>query len=196
VTVQVAGNEKDSITVLASVTADCKKLPLFAIAKGKTKRVEKTQLGCDDTLVTDHSGSGWTTIETFKHYLAWLAKFYEGQIPAGRQLHLILDLYSVHRSQEIKEYGKELGIRLWFIPAGFTDRLQPLDRAVFGAMKAMFRHLFERALRDAGDHRVGKLQAMQILKDIWRDLSVSSIHKGWEVYDDEDEACEDVDWEP
>jgi hypothetical protein len=111
---------------------------------------------------------------------------------------LVLELYSVHRSQEIKDYAKVLGIRLWFIPAGFTDRLQPLNHALFGAMKAIFRHIFERAFRDAEDHRVGKLQAMQILNDIWRDLKVPSIRKGWEIYDDEDEpgAGEDVDWEP
>jgi hypothetical protein len=41
VTVNINVNEKDSVTVLASVTARSDELPLFAIAKGKRKALKK-----------------------------------------------------------------------------------------------------------------------------------------------------------
>jgi hypothetical protein len=123
VTVNINANDKECVTVLASITAAGNKLPLFAIAQGKTQKVERTQLGSDETLVCAHSKSGWTRIATFLQYLDWLAKYYEDEIAAGFSIQLILDLYPVHRSKEVKKYAKAL----WFIPAGFTDELQPLD---------------------------------------------------------------------
>jgi hypothetical protein len=45
VIVRLDGSEKDSVTVLASVTANGEKLPLFAIAKEKTKNAKQNQLG-------------------------------------------------------------------------------------------------------------------------------------------------------
>jgi hypothetical protein len=58
VTVRLDGKEKESVTVLASVIAGSDELPLFAIAKEKTRRAEKNQLGSDETLLRDHSPPG------------------------------------------------------------------------------------------------------------------------------------------
>jgi hypothetical protein len=52
VTFRGDGSGKDSITVLVSVISWGEKLPLFAIANGRTKRAEQNQLGSDATLVT------------------------------------------------------------------------------------------------------------------------------------------------
>jgi hypothetical protein len=197
VSVEVDANEKDCVTVLASITAAGKKLDLFAVAQGKTKQVEVSQLGTDQTVITDHSESGWSTISTFHHYLSWLAKQYETEIKSGHTLHLILDLFAAHRAEKIKKYARTLGIRLWFIPAGYTDELQPLDRGVFGAMKARFRRLFEEALRECLGNRIGKLEAIQILIRIWKELSLASIRKGWSIYEDfgPDENAPDAPWQ-
>jgi hypothetical protein len=138
--VRLDGSERDSVTVLASVKADNTTLPLCAIAKGKTRRAEQSQLGSDPAIVRDHSLSGWTMKETFARYLYWLATEYRGKITPDCPPDLVLDCYSVHRAPEIRTHAESLGIRLWFIPAGHTDELQPLDRAVFGALKATFRH--------------------------------------------------------
>jgi hypothetical protein len=76
---------------------------------------------------------------------------------------------------------------------GDTDELQPLDRPVCGAMKATFRRLFDLALRESRDRRIGTLEAMQILPRIWDDLSLASIGKGWSISDD---FGPDAPWEP
>jgi hypothetical protein len=186
VSVRLNGNEKDTVTVLASVTASGNKLPLFAIAKGKTQRAEQNQLRSNETLVRDHSESGWSTIETFKHYLDWLHDYYSIEqrieISINQPIQLILDCYSVHRSEQIKQYAADRFIQLWFIPAGHTDALQPLDRAVFGAMKSIFRRKFEEYQRNSRDMRVSKSIAVAILNEIWNDLSIESIHLGWSIY--------------
>jgi hypothetical protein len=70
-------------------------------------------------------------------------------------------------------------MQLWFIPAGFTHELQPLDRAVFGAIKAMFGGIFEEPLRPSPNGRVTRATAMQILKEIWAQLSPACIRAGW-----------------
>jgi hypothetical protein len=189
VSIRVNGNEKDSLTVLASVTAGSGKLPLFAIAKGKTTRVEQIPLGTDDALIRDHSESGWSPTSTFKRDLEWLSRQYctagLGVITLERPIELILDCYSVHRSAEIKQYAAELGIRLWFIPAGHTDELPPLDRAVFGAIKAMFRRKFEALMRSRPNQQLRKAGAMDLLSEIWTELAAASIDQGWSI-DEED----------
>jgi hypothetical protein len=133
---------------------------------------------------------------TFCHYLQWLSDYIDGRRP-GRgprpPIQLILDCYAVHRSKDVREFAANLGIRLWFIPAGHTDTLQPLDRAVFGAIKAMFRRLFELLRRGTPGGKVTKSNAMDILSNIWRDLSIDAIHAGWAIYEDDFGPEEDDD---
>jgi transposase InsO family protein len=113
-------------------------------------------------------------------------------------LDLVLDWHAVHRSPEIREHAARHGIRLWFIPAGHTDDLQPLDRAVFGALKAEFRRRFELECRQHPHHRVTKSGAIEILRQIWDDLEDPAISRGWQIYVDDfgpDQHLDDVDWE-
>ena len=54
----------------------------------------------------------------------------------GQYIHVILDGYATHLCDAVRALADELGIVLHFIPPGLTDLLQPLDRNVFGALKA------------------------------------------------------------
>ena len=65
-------NEKQQITVLATITADNTKLPLMFISEGKTEKVEKAQLGYVNYHWTTHSDNGWITEESFIKYLMHL----------------------------------------------------------------------------------------------------------------------------
>jgi hypothetical protein len=199
VKVRLDGSEKDCITVLASVTAAGTKSPLSAIAKGKTRRVEQSQLGSNPAILKYHSESGWTTRETFAGYLSWLAtEQYRGRITPDCPLDLVLDCHAVHRSPEIRGHAASLGIRLWFIPAGHTDELQPLDRAVFGALKAKFRRRFQLECRQDPHHRVTKSAAIEILRQIWDGLGDPAISKGCQIYVDDfgpAHHLESDDWE-
>ena len=54
----------------------------------------------------------------------------------------------MHRDAEIKALANELNIQLHFIPAGMTDKLEPLDRNCFRALKATARGLFRERYKD------------------------------------------------
>jgi hypothetical protein len=198
VSVTTDAGQKEGITALASVTADCEKLPLFLIAKGKTVRVEVTQLGPHPGCEATHSPSGWTTTDTFHSYLVWLRASYGDP----DTIYLILDSYSVHRSDKTRAYAGELNIELRFIPPGWTDGLQPLDRYIFGAMKATCRRLFHRFCQHDATGRVKKRDAVRFLSEAWDNLDTRVIEKGWAIYEDvfgqadDENDGEDVEWEP
>jgi hypothetical protein len=116
--------DKDAITALATITESRKKLMLYLIAKGVAAQVESSQLGQYPRHQSDHSPSGWTT--TFTNYLHWL----RSQYPDTGPIHLILDLYSVHRCEASGACAVELGIVVHSILVGWTNEFQLLDRYV------------------------------------------------------------------
>jgi hypothetical protein len=178
VQVEANGDEKASITVTAGITASNQKLPLQILAKGKTGRVHLTQIGDVGDNWIDHSQSGWQTEITFATYLRCLRNYY-----GDRPLHLILDLYPTHRTDAIKRLASDLDIQLYFIPAGATDRLQPLDRSVFAVLKASAKRLFhERCMQNIGDPRKKKDAVADLLK-AWELLGTSVIADAWSIYE-------------
>jgi hypothetical protein len=157
---QISGNEKEKLTVLATVAADRTKLPLVILAEGKTDRVEVSQLGDVGPHFTDHSESGWTTTDTFVRYLRFLR---ERLFPDDMPIWLVLDCYSVHRDATVRSEAEALNIFLEFLPPGMTDAFQPLDRYVFGAMKAMCRRLYRQSAAFEPEARLTRPIAVQWL---------------------------------
>ena len=108
------------------------KFPLVIIAKGETKACEQKYKSSDseeDYII--HSDSGWNDSYTMDQYLNWLADRMD-----HREFALILDKYPSHIDESISISAKYLGIHLIYVPAGATGLLQPLDRRVFGVLKA------------------------------------------------------------
>jgi hypothetical protein len=133
----IDGNDKENFTTICTVTADGTKLPMTLIAKGKTDACE-AGFGDIGEHNSDHSESGWSTCPVFIEYLRKIRDYFDDHDP----IWLMLDSYSVHRSPEVREYARSLGIILLFVPPGMTDALQPLDRSIFGAMKQEARRLW------------------------------------------------------
>jgi hypothetical protein len=183
---EIAGDEKECITAMATITADGRKLPLYLIAKGKTPRVEESQLGPIGANGADHSPSGWQTAETMQNYIAWLngvARATLG-IPPEQCLHVIMDIYRAHTTQAVLDEALERNIKFHFIPAGYTDQLQPLDRRVFGALKATAKHLYLMRTRGAGFvAKITKPEAVGMLLKAWKTLSKTVIESAWEIYE-------------
>jgi hypothetical protein len=177
----IQGSEKDCFTVVAAITAAHTKLLLTLIASGRTTAVEANHFGDVGYHRTDHSESGWTTTETFRRWLAWLRSIYDDAAP----IWLVLDCYSVHRQEAMKEYAAELAIHLLFIPPGLTDELQPLDRFVFGAMKAHRRRMYRR--HAAALEPLNKQIAAAFLIRAWESVSANVLDDAWALYQDTDE---------
>jgi hypothetical protein len=66
VAISIGGNEKQLFTALCSIAAARLKLPMVVIAKAKTSRVRRSQLGDVEPHPAVHSPSGWITIPTFE----------------------------------------------------------------------------------------------------------------------------------
>jgi hypothetical protein len=176
------GNEKLNVTAVCAATAAGDKLPVWVIAKGKTRRCE-AGLDAQGVEVT-HTMSGWTTETSFADWLLWLREeLYQDDDP----IYVVLDLYSVHRSEATKRLAARLNIELLFIPPGQTGELQPLDRTIFGAMKQIGRGLYRRrmeAKRVAGEAmKITKEDAAEILSEAWARVSDATLESAWSIYD-------------
>ena len=181
--VHVNAVEKEGLTVVACVTASGCKLPLFLIAKGKTDLCHQ-QLGDPQGHLVGHSKKGWTTVDTFSEFLMAVREHFRDDDP----VYLLLDLYSVHKTQEVRQLAASLNIVLTFIPPGMTDAYQPLDRRVFGVLKQYLRLLWRRAYHEDPDQRFNKQKAVQLLVPAWERISPQLVMEGWSVYEEDSES--------
>lgn len=182
--VRIDGNEKQGLTVLASITAAGTKLPLLLLAKGKTERCERTQIPEDiGEHYRFHSPSGWSTRDVMLKYLEVL----RAQFPADNQgveprIHLILDMYAAHRMEDIRAAAEDLNIELHFIPPGMTDEFQPLDRRVFGCLKASGKAAFRKLYRTNPEQKFTTQSAVECLVKAWGNLSDKVLTEAWDIY--------------
>lgn len=181
-------SEKEQITVLATVASDGKKLPLLFIAKGQTAYVEGSQLGDVAYHWKSHSESGWINDEIFQEYLMHLKEYFADD----EELHLILDIYKSHLTENVKKLAQNLNIILHFIPAGKTDLYQPLDRSVFGPFKAFARRLFRQRNVLGEPIEINKIDACSDIIRAWEAVTMTSIGRGWSIYTEDVDEKDDV----
>jgi transposase len=173
----VNGDIKATFTFLASIVADGTKLPLTLIAKGKTTRSHR-QLGRHDTFPHQiwHSPSGWCNGELMLQFLQWLRT----QIEAP-EICLVLDQFHAHDTPEVHEMAQAHNIHLLFVPRGGTGRYQPLDRRVFGALKAKGRAKWATNYQANPGTSCTRPIAAALLLACWAELSESCVLAGWDL---------------
>ena len=179
VAVQSAVDEKESITAIATITMSGEKLPLIILAKGTTRRCEdrfrQSPLVAKHlrrkALYIFHTESGWSTDEFAMEYLHHIKNTYLKDNSGG----LLWDLHGSHRTQDVKDTAAELGIGLFFVPAGQTDHWQPLDNRVFGALKAAARASFDILMARKNLTEVSIMDAIDILVQCWENLDTEFI---------------------
>jgi hypothetical protein len=157
----VDNDDKQGVTVIAAISAAEEKLPLTVIGKGKTQRC---LAGYDlpSEVWGEHSESGWTTSDIMCCYFWHLRHVI---FPEG-PLSVILDTYSAHRSAEVPAIARLWGINLVFIPPGCTDRLQPLDRRVFGVLNAYAHQIWRKRYHATGGEKVTKAMVSEPLVEV------------------------------
>ena len=180
VKINVEDDEKRMVTVMATITAAGTKLPLFMVAKGKTAAVESSQLGDISYHMSTHSPSGWMEQECFETYLKWLRQQYFDDAP----LYLLVDQFPVHCSQQSKALATSLNIELFFVPGGYTDTYQPLDRRVFGCLKSTAKSKIHDILMQEPEGKIGTKRAIGILIWSWEHLSSDVLNDAWSIYYD------------
>ena len=131
------GGNRESISVLACVSAGGKAMPPFCIVKGKTRRsldaynVQEAPAGTvwswqENAWMEDILGEEWFTGVFLRHCG-----------PDRPQL-LLLDGHSSHETVGLIEAARKEGIHVLALPAHVTHWLQPLDRSCFGPFKAAY----------------------------------------------------------
>jgi hypothetical protein len=98
-----------------------------------------------------------------------------------RYIRLILDGYAARRCDDVLAPSDELGIVPHFIPPGLTDVLRPLDRSVFGALKAKYRAIYRYEMSQREERRMTKADFAAFLILAWDLVSDEAIHRGWEA---------------
>ena len=204
-------NDKEGFTALATINLQGDKLPLLLIGKGTTTRCEKSQYGFSNPIsnsytegaiyeelhFTDNSPSGWVTAAIWSRYL----HFIRAQVPyiqgidqndPRNKIFLVCDSYAVHHSQMARDEAATLHIELVQVPKGTTDECQPLDRRIFGALKARGRaelnhHINAAILLNFTEGITPTLpyytkqDAARTLMKIWDAMPASQIINSWQI---------------
>ena len=182
----VNSNDKEKVTVVAAIAADGTKLPLQFIAKGTTPAVLESQIGDVNYHFRAYSENGWTTESTFIEYLTGLRNYigFEDK----HTMHILLDVFRAHITDNVKKACSDLNIKLHLIPAGMTDEIQPLDRKIFGPMKSYARYLFRNRLQgidlNKSDYKRTKLDACQDMVRAWERLSSDTIQDAFSHFNE------------
>ena len=94
---------------------------------------------------------------------------------------LILDVYRAHLTDDVKEFAKARHIELLFVPPGCTSLYQPLDRRVFGELKAAARREFNRLDRLTIKKGEEFRTSVGVLARCWKAITPENIRKAWKI---------------
>jgi transposase len=177
----INGDSKLSFTIMAAINMAGEGLPLYMIAKGKTELCER-QLNAHGKTKLDHSESGWVTVNVMQRYFEFL-RFTVDQkygLKEKNRVLLVLDMYAAHRNKDLlKDAATRLGIDLVFVPPGMTGELQPLDVAIFGALKSAGQSAWIQSYIENPDQKFDRTKASESAQTCWENVSTDQIKKAW-----------------
>jgi len=172
-------NDKAGTTYIGTIAMDPNvRFPLYGVAKGKTEKCEKKYNNTDRSRSEmDHSSSGWCTVDVMSRYLHWLSEYMSGQPFA-----LVLDIYTTHIADEIRDIATQLGIECIYVPANGTGQYQPLDRRIFGIVKKQLakQELHSSQIEAAKPKELFGIVHEKVLK-IWENISTAAINSAWDI---------------
>jgi hypothetical protein len=173
----IENNEKEGVTAIASVDAAGMKLPLTVIGKGKTLRCLRA-LDLPPEVWTATSQSGWTTTDVMCRYFQLLREHLYHTGP----LVILLDTYAAHRAAATRDAAARLQVELVFIPPGCTDRLQPLDRRIFGVLKAHAREIWRSHYHKTHGAKTTRSMMAQNLLVSWERITQDIVQSAWDIF--------------
>lgn len=164
------GSGRESTTVLACVSADGSTLPPLIIFKGAAVQARWTsEDGFPGTLYAC-SANGWMEEPQFFNWLSngfipFVKNIRDGEGVPDQAALLVYDGHCSHISVRIVEKAVQNNVILMRLPSHLTDKLQPLDKCVFGPIKTAW----EKKLITYGKSQMGK-GCMRISKQMFSKL--------------------------
>lgn len=169
------GSGRESTSVLACVSADGTFLPPCIVFKGAAVQARwVSELAYPGTLY-GATKNGWMEEPTFHN---WLINGFIPFVNNIRQINdepdhkviLIYDGHSSHISVRIVEDAIKANIILIKFPSHLTDRIQPLDKCVFGPVKTYWnKTLVEHGVKQMGkgSGHLSKEKFTELLGEVW-----------------------------
>ena len=197
VAAQMTEDYRKSFTAFCTIVANGDRLPPLFLAQGSTNACHHQF----DGMTSDptkfeiyHSTGGNTNEDVMLFYLELVSKWMNGERCA-----LIIDRYTAHRTENVLNKARSLGIRLVFIPTSATDKYQPLDRRVFGALKSMGADVVDDFVFRTNSAPT-KAESADFFVSCWYNLSRRTIASAWDLTEncdsEDDENDEDGNDDP
>jgi hypothetical protein len=144
VSILSTGHERSNFTVVLACMADGTKLPPVIIFKLKKIPREEFLEG----VVIRANPEGWMNEGEMIWWVEniWTKRSQQGSNP--RSL-LVLDSFTAHKTNAVKNRLYEKKTNLAVIPGGLTSKLQPLDVSLNKPFKAKVRNLYNHWMSDA-----------------------------------------------
>jgi len=171
-------NKTEGFTVMATCS-ETQKFPLIVIAKGKTERcTTKFKITGEVQSEFFKSMNGWTTVSIMNQYLRWIS----AQM-GGEPFALIVDCFKAHLNDEVKELAKELKIELIIVPACGTGLYQPLDRKIFGIVKAKLRanENHKGIVKTQQEEKTRYSNVCRLMEEVWKEISDKALQSAWNI---------------
>lgn len=178
------GSGRESTSVLACVAADGSVLPPFIIFKGGAVQARWTSPKAYPGTVYSVSTNGWMEEPQFFNwfesvFVKWVKDIRLQKNLQDKEALLLYDGHKSHISLRIVECALSNKIILVKFPSHLTDRLQPLDKCIFGPVKTAWeKKLIAYGKKHMG-HGVGRLKKnefTEILGEVWKEaITVNNI---------------------
>lgn len=179
IAINTNANVKDRISIMATISANMEKLPLFLIGKGNSIEEAMEQVGeLNEPNKLSYSYKSYMTTNCFLEYL----EFLRDQFNSNVRIHLIIDSYSSHKTERVKQKANELNIVLYYIPSGMTDILQPLDIAVFAPLKSITNGKIASYIFGNKIDSITMKTTIQLIQESYNCLSVDNLINAWNQY--------------
>lgn len=174
------GSGRESTTVLACISADGEALPPLIVFKGAGVQARWTSNNAYPGTLYAASTNGWMEEPQFFH---WFSTGFLPHIKNLRTLQnlpdqaalLLYDGHSSHMSVRIIEEAIRNNIVLIKFPSHLTDKLQPLDKCVFGPLKVNWNKQlvkFGKEQMGRGCGRLSKEKFTELLGTTWQESIV------------------------
>ena len=183
--VDVIGVEdKREMTVLLAISLAGKLLPPQLLHAGKTVKCHPTvdfPAGWD----VWHSQNHWSTEETMIHYIEEVIAPYFRVVRKSLGLSenhsalAVFDVFAAHRSQIVLDTLDKYHIKYFYVPAGCTGELQPLDLTFNEPFKREMKECFTRWYASLIKKDLDQGKGVGEVKPDLRTSTVKPIHARW-----------------
>ena len=173
--VNILGNEKEGFTATLIISYGGNMLRPILTAKGKTKLCLK-KYDLDNTKILGTcSNNGWVNNGIIRIALDEIYNTTNGKPSA-----LLLDQFTIHTDDFVKDKAKKRNIELIYVPKGLTSKYQPLDVLINGILKQKAKKLWRQEIIENPDKKITNADSVKHFLKAKEDITSEIIKKSFD----------------